>query len=651
VLQEPPKEIRLWFDETISPKFSTAQVFDIHSQPIEGVTTRTVPSDPTVLIIVLPELAEGSYSVLYGVLSQVDGHISKGVVVFGIGEGMTPDMPAGSTSEPLPPLVETMLRWINFSLLAALIGSLSMAAFVLTPSSEAALSQQKTNHVRRSARARVLSWALISGGLALLVGFGLLYWQTLTVLHTLPQGVGFGEVLGQVVLGSRWGRFWIARQVVLASLLAVTAVLRQHGDASSKPQPSHTFPHRFRWIIAALLSMSLLTIQALIGHAAALTENTQVAVVVDIVHLGAASLWVGGLLALVVGLLPLLIRNHTEFTALVHATWKPFSLIAVISVGLLTGTGLYSAGRQVASVDALLTTVYGKALLGKVGLVLFIGAIGFVNSMLLHPGVAAVVAKLLRRPAGWTLLSIRQFPILVVAEVSLGIGVLLLTGFLTGTRAPRGIEYTIAPEAIPNALTEAVDDLIITISAKPNRPGQNVFTVFAASSLRPVPAEITRVILRFRNQEQDMGLVSATADEVEPGRFLVGGSQMSLAGPWQIQVIVRRQGMEDSVATFDWIVAPVGQVQPVLISKAPMATPLSIAGVLVLVALPVIIGGLWVFKPRSVVNLTGTMTVAVDGASNGDGRPAMKWAGPSVDEVQNGSHLRSTATQPETMKD
>ena len=301
----------------------------------------------------------------------------------------------------------------------------------------------------------------------------------------------------------------------------------------------------------------------------------------------------GGLLALAVGLLPLLRRDRADLASLARAGWRPFSRLAALSVGLLVATGLYSAGRQVASLDALITTQYGRALLGKVALVLAVGFFGLLNSMLLHPRLAAPLARLLRRPPGWTPLSLRRLPRLALAEASLGLLVLLATGLITASAAPRSVEYTVAPEAVPTALSQTANDVVVTLMVKPNRPGRNVFTVFAASTRRPPPAEIRRVILRFTYLDQDVGRTSVTAEEVEPGRYLVTGSDLSLAGPWQIDVAVRRQGLEDSVARFNWIVAPAGESRPVVISKRPIEVPLTIAAAGLLLTLLLVVVGLW----------------------------------------------------------
>lgn len=643
-LTESPPEIRLWFDEAISAQFSSAQLFDVNSQPVESIRLNADPADPQLLILTLPELRPGVYSVLWKVLSETDGHFSQGLLVFGVGKAV--DLEATGvaiTKTALPPLPEVMLRWFNFSLLAGLVGAMAMVYLVLAPAGYRAGSEPTGTMLRRAAQQRILGWAGWCAGLALMVGLELLIWQTVALQETLPAGVSFWGVGWQILSETRWGILWLVRQsllLVLSSLVfwlyraarrqtQYIQILEQQNSAlpvkvnfdaylskigSTEPRPSVTQERqeivspalpRVPALLVGLLLLALVTAQALTSHASALTPNTALALVVDAVHLLAASLWVGGLLALAVGLLPLLHRRagRAELITLVKIGWRPFSRVAALSVGLLIATGLYSTGRQIASIDALITTLYGQALVGKITLMLLVGALGLLNSMLIHPQVAAPLAWLLRRPTGWTPLPLQRLPTVVLAEAGLGLMVFLTAGLVTATPPPRGPEYSIVPEQVPTALSQTVDNVVVTMLVKPNRPGQNVFTVFAADRRRPAPAEIMRVIVRFTFLGQDMGRVSATAEEIEPGRYMVGGNYLSLAGPWQIDVIVRRKGVEDSVAHFNWLVAPPGEVRSVLVSKARLEPRLTVAAAATILLLLFVVAGVGLGRSRSLTLL------------------------------------------------
>ncbi len=590
-LADPPREVRLWFNESISAQFSSAQLLDVNAQPVKVTHIQVDSADPTLMSLTLPRLSPGIYSIRWKVLSETDGHFTQGFVVFGVGAETDFSKVIVPHTKVTLPWAEALLRWFNFGGLLALVGSVGVAYLVLGPGGPAAAA---IAGARQTARRRVLALALGCGGLAMLVGFGLLLWQVSTLLDTLPEGVSIWAVSWQLLSRTRWGFLWLARQGMLLAVLWL--LYRLHGALAASTLRFSPFA-----LVLSLLLLALLAIQALSGHAAALTRAAALAIITDVLHLLAASLWVGGLLGLAVGLLPLLLRRD-DFVSLMRTGWGPFSRLAALSVGLLLATGLYNTGRQVASIDALATSLYGQVLLGKMGLILLAGLFGLVNSMLLHPGLAAPLAWLLRRSPGWTPVPVSRFPALVLAEITVGLVVILATGLITALPQARGPEYEVSPAEIPSILDQSVDDMLITFSAKPNRPGQNVFAVRAVSTRRPPPAEVMRVILRFTFAGQDMGSTGAVdAIEIEPGLYQAGGPQLSLAGPWLVQVVVRRSGLEDSVGHFDWVVAPPGTARPVVISNRSLEPVLTILAAVIMLLLPLGAGGVWLFRRRASV--------------------------------------------------
>lgn len=560
VLDIAPASMHLWFSETISPKFSSAQLLNAAGQII-AVETETSPSDPFRLIMQFPELADGVYSVRWTVLSETDGHFTQGLVVFGVGQGADLGTATAVALDTAVPWPEVILRWLNFTLTACMVGALAAASLVLNPGAH----PQAVAAVQFVAQHRMMRLAWWCNLAALAVGLAWAVWQAVSLAGNLSGGPPILATLWQWLSQTRLGLLWWARLVVLLLLAAATWVISR---------TVNKLLVRLAPLIFLLLAALLLT-QSLTSHAAALTANTALAIIVDTLHLLAVSVWVGGLLALVIGLLPL-VRNRADFTTLVQAGWGPFGRMAAVSVGLTLATGLYSTGREVASADAMITTLYGQSLLVKIGLMLLVGLFGLTNSMLLHPRLAAPLARIFRKPAGWTLFSLRQLPRLVVIEAGLGIGVFLLAGLVTAVPTARAGG---APnENMPSTLSRTVDDVVISLTVSPNRPGQNIFTVRAASTRRPPPAEVLRVILRFIYLNQELGIKSVDAEEIEPGLYLIGGGELNLAGTWQIDTVVRRAGLEDSVAQFEWIVPQARPERPAIISNRPWEAALALAG-------------------------------------------------------------------------
>jgi hypothetical protein len=61
--------------------------------------------------------------------------------------------------------------------------------------------------------------------------------------------------------------------------------------------------------------------------------------------------------------------------------------------------------------------------------------------------------------------------------------------------------------------------------------------------------DVQKLILRFKDLDQDLGESEEEARPIHPPvHFIATTTQMSLPGKWQVQVIVRREGLLDTTA-------------------------------------------------------------------------------------------------------
>ena len=569
VLAEAPPDVRIWFNEAIDDDFSTLKVTDEDGRPLEVASVGVDPEDDTVLAGSLSGLDDGVYTVAWKVLSKGDSHVTAGTIVFRVGAGPPVSSPPADGGFGQVSLAEVVLKWLGFGLMGVLVGGIAVAHLVLQggatdPADRAALGR---------ARRRALAAAAAAGALALVIGVGLLLQRTVSLSgSSLPEAITGGD-WWRVLSDTRFGSLWLARECALLAMTLAAALdrcgVRQAGGA------------------ALVLAPALAVAQALNSHAAALTQDSLPAVASDAVHLLAAAVWVGGLFALVVALRPLMRSGDRSLSALARTGWRRFGVLAAACLGLLLVTGLYAIGRQIASLDALLTTLYGRVLIGKLTLVLTASMLGLANGLLLRPRLAASLARLFRRPAGSAARGWRRLPALVLAEASLGVVVFLAAALITSVAPARGPEFAPPPADEPSYRSQPVDDLILTLSARPNRPGQNIFGVGVLNTRRPPLSETLGVTLGLTSPEGERTL-SAKAEVVSPGEYRLTGDYLSAAGSWQIDVAAHRSGLPDAVARFDWSVPPlVTDVAPrtVLVSSSPLEGPLTVAALTLAVLL------------------------------------------------------------------
>src|SRR5215468_6553712 len=134
VLAHAPSVARLWFSETISPKFSSARVVDHTGATITGSRLQ-VGGDPAQLSVELPSLGTGTYGLVWQALAEDDGHTTRGVVVFTVGgaaaAGTIPVAASAGGAGTAATPVGVLLRWLTLCALAGLVGCLAVAGPVL----------------------------------------------------------------------------------------------------------------------------------------------------------------------------------------------------------------------------------------------------------------------------------------------------------------------------------------------------------------------------------------------------------------------------------------------------------------------------------------------------------------------------------------
>ncbi|MDO8437223.1 MAG: copper resistance protein CopC [Nitrosomonadaceae bacterium] len=73
-LVKAPAQVRLWFNEEVEKDYAALTVLDGDKRPMTEVTPQISAGDPKSIVLPLPELPPGKYTVKFRVLS-VDGHV------------------------------------------------------------------------------------------------------------------------------------------------------------------------------------------------------------------------------------------------------------------------------------------------------------------------------------------------------------------------------------------------------------------------------------------------------------------------------------------------------------------------------------------------------------------------------------------------
>ncbi|MDT4892321.1 MAG: copper transport protein [Pseudonocardiales bacterium] len=571
-LAAAPKSVRLWFSEEISDQLSGARLVDHDGKDVAGTHAVAARGDPRLLEVSLPDLSRGTYGVLWRVLAQDDGHTTNGVALFHVGaaNGSSAVVAEGAATTGSP--IDVARRWLGITALCGLVGGLAVAQLVLGRTRTAG----PLSAAIRGARRRLLAFAAGCAGLGLLAGCA----DLVAEAHaTAAPGRSATAVVGDILSSTRWGHLWAVREATLVVLVAVLVRLR----VQDRSHDRLTRPLAF--VAAGVVAVRVL-VEALGSHAAAIRSDRSAALAADALHILTACLWLGGLAALVV----VLWSPPTDGAGrgeIVRACRGPFAALVSVSAAVVLVTGLYSAGREVLSVDSLTATPYGRALLVKCALLVALGSVGLVNASRLRAtawpwlrssGRARRARPLTRR--------------LVLVETAIGAVLLIAVAVIVESAPPRSHAQVAAAATQSQARSGSAADLVVTVSATPNLPGTNGFTVVVASSRRPPPAPVDGLTLTI-NRSGASRVVPLRL--VEPGRYF-GTALLDATGDPQLVAVVHRSGQALAV-TLAWPLASPGEGTS---APARRLAPIVDALALALLAAIAAAGIVWARRRRAV---------------------------------------------------
>jgi copper transport protein len=307
-------------------------------------------------------------------------------------------------------------------------------------------------------------------------------------------------------------------------------------------------------MVALLLAaLALPATMSLNSHAAAHEEFTRFATFMDWLHLTAGGLWVGGILVFVLSLAAAWksLADDARLAFLSSAIPR-FSVLAVSAVGALVAAGITEWWLLVGDVSETVDSTYGRYILLKSLLLLPMLALGAVNLLLISPA--------LRRRVADGVLAVGQYGSAFVrgirVELALGVVILVFAALLSNTSPPPGAAG--AGSGAPSVgfqetlMDEGVE---VQLTVEPAVAGANdIDIVLDAPGDSPAVRE---VVLRFTYLDENIGTTEDEAEQLDPEHYAVIGGQLSLAGAWEVEVIVRRVEARDVRVTFTVTVSPV----------------------------------------------------------------------------------------------
>ena len=382
-LQVAPASVRLHFDQYV--KFPSIEVFDTSGHNYAGKAR----ANGLIVSAAVRRLPAGAYTVRWHALSG-DGHVVSGVWTFGVRVVAPPPTEAYGAGGPTD--TEHVVRWLYFLALALVIGSLGFRLVCLRGLSLPPALERRLYLVSTIGVIGVLELGIVAFCL-----------RCEDVLQ-LPFGNFLYGDLSPISGGTRFGKAFVAMTLGFALVAALIYL------AWLVERPMLLAP-------GLVLGLGLVSGLSVSGHDGVDPGSSWKSAVADWVHLSAATLWIGGLVSLVV-VWPVAAALRGE------VFWR-FSRLAGWLVALVLGAGTYLAIVRLPHFHDLWTQGYGQVLLVKISLVAVVLAWGAVHRFVVRPSLAGAgdgfMARVGRSVAG---------------ESLVGLAVLLAAAILVDSKPP-----------------------------------------------------------------------------------------------------------------------------------------------------------------------------------------------------------------------
>jgi copper transport protein len=523
VVNTPPTQVSLRFSEAVEPRFAIVSVTNANGQQKTTGAPRRSPSDPNTLVVPLERLSQGWYLVYWRVIS-VDGHPVRGAFTFAVGPnpGPAPQFAVPSTSETAATPKLVTARWVAFLAFMAAIGLFVLRMVVARP-----LVARVSG-----TRLRSISIAFAVACTVALVAIPV-YFLLATAEFALRSFWSFGALF-PLVRASAFGRGWLDLEIVFA-LFVLAAAVAIWLDRPERRERSVAGVLALAGALAA--AAATLVVPGVAGHAGA-TSPRGLSLTFDWFHLVAGSVWVGGLIGLIV--LAASLPAARRVAGLVVCVPR-FSNTALVSVLVLIGSGIGSALQHIPTLASLWQTSYGKALLVKIALLAAALLLASVNLLRTTPRFTASNRRPeLGPPAASLLRRLVSGEVVLVTGAVLGAAV--LSSLAPPSKALASVGHATAHVG-PGKVEEVVNKngYRLVFRVAPNRAAvPNSFELELTKNGKPVShADVTT---SFDMLDMTMGEQTYRLSETQPGVYSRSAPALVMVGHWGLGYRITPRG-------------------------------------------------------------------------------------------------------------
>jgi copper transport protein len=536
-LEQAPSQISMRFNEPVEVTFGAIRVYDAKGGEVQRGSAFHPGGDArTVAVRLRPGLAHGGYTATYRVISA-DSHPVSGGFVFSVGSdgpasGQTVgDLLSGQSAGPVTSVAFSVVRALQYAAIALAIGALAILVIAWLPALAALAGPSEEWDDASAAFAARWRAVVVGAAVAGLIS-GLL---ALALQAATAEGKSLWSALPEAsdVLSTRFGTVWGIGCLAWLLLLTLVAV-RPSAVPSLRPATLGAAGVAVRrpgvWLAAVALPLVWLALLPALGGHASVQDPVAVLLPANVLHVLAASAWIGGLAAIVLAL-PTATRwlQPPDRTRILVGALGRFSTLALASVAALLIGGILQSLLLFTAVDDLWDSAYGRAVLIKSIVVAVLIGFGAVNRRRTLPALEREAAD--GAAPGRPGVTIRRA---IRFEVALGAVALAVTGALAGYPPPG------TAAAGPFSGSADIGPARAELTVDPARPGLNQIHIYFFNRSDGRQWDATKELTAEASQPaRGIAPIKLRATKAGPGHYVIGAAPLSPPGDWRLRFIAR----------------------------------------------------------------------------------------------------------------
>ena len=559
-----PSEISIVFSERPDPKISYIHVSNSGGQRVDNDNFNIIGQNGRQATVTIDAslIREGVYSVSWLTLSLDDGHIAKGTYVVGVGNIIrSTGLPENAQNEDLFSPILAIIKGPIIIGEVIVLGAVISQLYLWKDFNRLGLESA----IHSISKKKVFVLIATSSIVIAILSTMLLMYQTVIIAD---KESNYFDNLSTLFFQTNNGLLWAFKLICCIVLLFSIYFYYKITPTDSVDNRLRSNSARFPLFILLIAIGTFIAVNSSVSHSSSVQEWSKIGILTDFIHTSIVSLWIGGLIYISYVFFPNIRRITDAVLAKIQTQSKEqrtielvllarFSILATISIGIISITGLFLAWLHIQTSGELLGSDYGKTLIVKLSIAVPVILMGGIHQLWL---TRISKTLLVEKDSGEQLvkkLSLRTPSSLkstIKIEAILMLILLSAASLLTVTSPPsQDMQMThgdMSDKGMPMVMH---DNFLQTLDAQgipinflivPFVIGFNNFTVNFLGENQNI-SKVSNISIELKKADLSLSVINAKLERSNDTAFSVYGGYLGQPGKWDLKITVQRSDSYD----------------------------------------------------------------------------------------------------------